>query len=566
MISIQAKGFPHLLESTAERARRSNTAKQSLQVVLTLDGRLPENVGRAALTAADLFLAQEATARELRIDPAVASGDLLILDQTGRMRFLWGASRAPTGSHSVGSLVTDEATRAELYRGYQDRAAAEEADRIELHKYVMGRSPEKIRTDLERIGHVLLHMAPVQIHVGNRFFSNLGRSGNLPGKSMAPTASGNVLARLAALPAGEWSNEEAAFVALAAFLLNSGTQARLEEVNGTHLTSAGAAALMTERIRGYGAEPPGAEGASTVARLEALARRCAAERQAHLGNGAVFYRLIHGANLNKTEHLLRPAVGYADVPAPLRALLARETGVAADTATVEETAPAFEALGDALHAAPAPEGFSSAYEALLTRFMTTLAEATASDVAMGRGPRSFAPLEPGSTGKDDPLTLRTNDFFCCVAPSSAFAASFGEDRDALVKTLSAYSARMRFNTWHYLPHTLGITGRVPGRDDWFFAPTMPDVTHWSDQHHTGHVAFDVRHAIRVPLGIDHAGRHLPGLYDLRLMRAAGEPYTTDDLRAAIASGRVLAVLHQSMGRHRATVRDFGNEWFRALYG
>ncbi|MFI1968731.1 hypothetical protein [Streptomyces cinnamoneus] len=482
------------------------------------------------------------------------------------MRFLWDAAGAPTGSHIVGSLVTDEPTRTELHRQYQARKAAEEADRAELHKHVMGRSPEEVQEDLDRIGHVLLHMAPVQVYVGDKSFSNLSRSGNLPGKSMAPTAAGNILARLGDTPVGEWSGEEAAFVALATFLLGSGTQARLEEVNGTHLTSAGVAALMTERIRGYGAEPPPTGDTSTVARLEALARHCAAERLAHLGNGTVFYRLIHGANLNKTEHMLRPAVGYADVPAPLRALLEREAGIAADTATVEETTAAFEELGDALHTAPAPEGFSSAYEALLTRFMTTLAEATASDVAMGRGPRSFAPLEPGSTGKDDPLTLKTNDFFCCVAPSPAFAGSFGEDRTLLVKTLSAYSARMRFNTWHYLPHTLGITDREPGRDDWFFAPTMPDVTHHSDQHHTGHVTFSVRYAIRVPLGIDYAGRHLPGLYDLRLMRAAGEQYTTDDLRAAVASGRVLAVLHQAMSRHRATVRDFGNEWFRALYG
>ncbi|MER6364062.1 hypothetical protein [Kitasatospora sp. NPDC001527] len=535
-------------------------------MVLTLDGRLPEDVGRAALTAADLWLAQEIIARELRVDPAATGSDLLILDRTGRMLFLWEASRAPAGSHIVGSLVTDAETRTDLHRRYLESEAAEEAGRTELHTYMTGRPSERNREDLERIGHVLLHMAPVQVYVGHQLFSNLGSSGNLPGKSIAPTAPENVLARLAAVPAEEWSKEEAAFVALATVLLSSGTQARLEEANGTHLTSAGVAALLTGHIRGYGAEPPDIEGASTVAGLEALARRCAAERQARLGDGSVFYRVIHGVNLNKTEHLLRPAVGYTDVPLPLRALLEREAGIGAVTTTIEETASAFEVLSDALHAAPAPERFSSAYEALLTRFMTTLAEATASDVAMGRGPRSFAPLEPGSTGEDDPLALRSNAFFCCVAPSAAFAESFGEDRAALVKTLSAYSARMRFNTWHYLPHALGIHDRVPGRDDWFFAPTMPDLTHHSDQHHTGHVAFDVRHAIRVPLGIDHAGRHLPGLYDLRLMRSAGERYTTDDLRAAVASGRVLAVLHQAMGRHRATVRDFGNDWFRAFHG
>ncbi|WP_159395429.1 hypothetical protein [Streptomyces albireticuli] len=537
-----------------------------MRTVLTLDGRLPEEVGRAALTGADRLLVREISARALRLGPVSEGSDLLIVEQTGRLRFLWNASDFPAGSHIVGSLVTDEPTRTELRRRYRERQAAEEADRAELHKYLMSRPRDEIQDDLERIGHTLLHMAPVQLYVGDKFFSNLGKTGNLPGKSMSRTAAGNIIAGLQATPVAEWPDEEAAFVALSAFLLSSGTQARLEEANGTHLTSAAVAAFMTERIRGYGGEPPDAGETSTVARLTSLAERCAALRQDHLRNGTVFYRLIHGANLNKTEHLLRPAAGYPDVPLPLRALLEREAGIATDTTTVEETAPAFEAFGEALHAAPAPRGFSSAYEALLTRFMTTLAEATASDVAMGRGPRSFAPLDPGSSGPDDPLALRTSDFFCCVAPSAAFTQSFGEDRATLVKTLSAYSARMRFNTWHYLPHTLGITDRVPGRDDWFFAPAMPDVTHHSDQHHTGHVTFSVRFAIRVPLGIDHAGRRLPGLYDLRLMRATGEPYTTEDLRAAVACGGVLAALHQAMSRHRPAVRDFGNEWFRAFYG
>lgn len=566
IITIQPEGFPHLIESTAGHARRHGNASQALRTVLTLDGRLPEEVGRAALTGADRLLVQEATARALRLGPADQGSDLLIIEATGRLRFLWDAPSAPDGSHAVGSLVTDEATRAELRRRYRARQAAEESDRAELHKHLMSRTRDEVQEDLGRIGHVLMHMAPVQVYVGDRVFSNLGKTANLPGKSMSRTASGNTLARLDATPVGEWSDEEAAFVVLSTILLDSGTQARLEEANGKHLTSDVVAALMTERIRGYGGEPPATGDIPTVARLTALARCCAALRKDHLGNGTVFYRLIHGANLNKTEHMLRAPVGYADIPLPLRVLLEEEAGIPVDTATVEETTPALEEFGTALHAAPAPRGFSSAYEALLTRFMTTLAEATASDVAMGRGPRSFAPLEPDSSGDDDPFALRTSDFFCCVAPSAAFARSFGEERAELVKALSAFSARMRFNTWHYLPHTLGITDRVPGRDDWFFAPAMPDVTHHSDQHHTGHVTFSVRFAIRVPLGIDYAGRHLPGLYDLRLMRAGGEQYTTDDLRTAVAAGGVLGALHQAMSQHRAPVRDFGNEWFRTFYG
>src|SRR5690606_23888043 len=80
---------------------------------------------------------------------------------------------------------------------------------------------------------------------------------------------------------------------------------------------------------------------------------------------------------------------------------------------------------------------------------------------------------------------------------------------------------MRYNGWHYLPHSSGMHHRAAERD-WFFAPTMSDVTDWSGQHHTGHVALGVRYAIRVPCGIELAGANRPGVHDFRLMRALGE--------------------------------------------
>jgi hypothetical protein len=78
--------------------------------------------------------------------------------------------------------------------------------------------------------------------------------------------------------------------------------------------------------------------------------------------------------------------------------------------------------------------------------------------------------------------------------------------------------------------------------------------------------FGVRHAIRVPLGITFDERYLPGLYDLRVMRAVGASFGVADLRSAIAVGSVLAMLQESLARHDVVVRDFGNEWYRARYG
>ena len=130
---------------------------------------------------------------------------------------------------------------------------------------------------------------------------------------------------------------------------------------------------------------------------------------------------------------------------------------------------------------------------------------------------------------------------------------------------------MRYNGWHYLPHSSGMHHRAAERD-WFFAPTMSDVTDWSDQHHTGHVAHGVRYAIRVPFGIELAGANRPGVHDFRLMRAwGGEPYTIADLRSAIAIGELLRVFYQAHADHLASgapaldVVDFDNSWYQSRY-
>lgn len=125
---------------------------------------------------------------------------------------------------------------------------------------------------------------------------------------------------------------------------------------------------------------------------------------------------------------------------------------------------------------------------------------------------------------------------------------------------------MRFNTWHYLPDTLEVPDRDSTRDDWFFAPAMPDITKWSDQHHTGHVTFGVRYAIRVPLGVTFEGRNRPGLYDLRLMRAQEPAFNLGHLRAAVAVGQLLGDLHQEMASHDPDITDFANEWYRTFHG
>jgi hypothetical protein len=100
---------------------------------------------------------------------------------------------------------------------------------------------------------------------------------------------------------------------------------------------------------------------------------------------------------------------------------------------------------------------------------------------------------------------------------------------------------------------------------------MPDMTEWTSHHHQGHVANGVRHAIRVPFSLVLAGAERPGLHDLRLMRSDGDPYGVGDLRAAIATAKVLQSLYQAhasaleASSSSLPVTDFGNRWYQDRY-
>lgn len=501
MPSLKTSGFARLVAEAAAKARLTSEPEKAISVALTLDGRLPEPVGRKAVRPADRLVL--AVAAELAAGP-----DLLVLTPTGRLATC--QEPPPEDAHMLLGLRWPESLRAEWH-------AEVTRTRHELAEV----EPPTVDA-LDRIAYALTHMAPVLFYVDDRVYTNLDKSGSLPGKSLSVDDPRCLLRRLRERPVDEWDPVDTCFVVCLDALLASGPPVRAEEFNGAQLLPGPLREFLTGRITAYGALPSGSE-------LGSLAAQCAAARAAALDAGATPYRVINGLNLHKREELLPEP---APVPWPIARQVARFR-----------------------QARYAPAGFGSGFEAALHDLLRLTAEEFEADVAMSRGPRRLPAL------LDDPFALRTNDFFCCVVPRAAFDRWFGGDRDGLARALAAYSARMRFNTWHYLPHSLGIAdARL--REDWFFAPTMPDITEWSDQQHTGHVAFGVRHAIRVPFGITHGGRFHPGLYDLRLMRTGSPPFTVADLRGAIAVAGELARLYEEF---LPDIDDFDRDWYQRFH-
>ncbi|MGW8326375.1 hypothetical protein ACWGLE_00550 [Streptomyces sp. NPDC055897] len=564
---LKTPGFDALVKAAAERARTCGLAADAIRIATTLDGKVPEDVGRAALGLRERLYVELAESQAAGFDPAADSGgDVLLLTHTGKLKVRPEGSRPAEQDYALGAVKWSHRPRS-LDRAWSTAGEVQRLQFEEIARWLAARGADDVRARIDALDHALVHMAPVLLYVGDeQVYSNLGRFANLPGRSLSPGAPGSLLTTLKETPVARWPAEHAAFVVCLHALISSGSPVRAEEFNGIQLAPDQLITFLEERIESYGREVPDLRARSTGDRLDRLAEVCARGRAELLSAGTVFYRTINGVTLHKREQIMRDPVTTAELPPQITELLGDAAGrPLAPDASVDETRRLVETAVERLADATAPTGFTSGYEAFLHRFFATVADAMHCDVVMGRGPKSVAALH-SEVPAADRGSLATRDFYCCVAPSASFAGRFATDGDGLARVLSAYSARMRYNTWHYLPHSMSWTEEIPGRDDWFFAPMMPDITNWSDQHHTGHVAFGVRHALRIPLGIVLEGRYRPGIHDLRLMRTSGAEYELADLRAAIAVGNVQAMVHQAAAERQLEIRDFDNVWYRDFHG
>ena len=567
MVSLKTEGFAALVQDVADTARSAPTAAAAVRTALTLADRLGEEIGSAAVTSADRIVVDVLGRSAVGLDGGVDTGDRLFLTRTGRLAVRLDGAPAPADAYLLGALRWTAEDTADLRaRWHTERVDSEKKIRA-LQDELAAEPADRVHGRIDRIEHAVVHMAPILIYVHDRVYSNLGKLGNLPGKSLSVGHQRSLLTQLRGRPVAEWAAADACFVACLDALLSSGPPVRAEEFNGAQLDPDALARFLAERITGYGGAPTPAPAGRCLRDLEELAGSCSRLRARAVAAGLLPYRVINGLNLHKREQLMAAPTLLADAPQPVTSCLSRLLGVdlAAETRIEDLAGPCAELAGR-LAGAPAPAGFSTAFEGVLHTVLTVAARAFDADVAMSRGPEKLDPLRAEPRAGADPFGLGTGDFYCCVAPRQAFVQRFGADRQGLARALAAYSARMRFNTWHYLPHSLGIVEREPGRADWFFAPTMPDVTGWSDQHHTGHVAFGVRYAIRVPFGIEYDGRPLPGLYDLRLMRTSSPPFTVAELRQAIAVAAILRHLYQAMSAHEPVMTDFGKDWYERFHG
>jgi hypothetical protein len=283
---------------------------------------------------------------------------------------------------------------------------------------------------------------------------------------------------------------------------------------------------------GGGGGPP-----RRIGDLDDLARTLCARRK-ELGRTVQLYREIHGPLMHKIERVAGP---WGDAgrrrESALRIRLRKRLPVTGDT---------LDELTAALSASPAwlsqPHGeFGTGLESLVFETVSAARRAFGADFAMSRGMRSLPALVEALRAEDWARITQWDlpEYFCCVVPAPEARRHFGDSPAQLADVAWSISARMQYNSWHFIAGNLPRVPAVTARD-YFVPPTIPDLAYHSDQHHHGHVAARVRYSIRSPQPVEVLGRTFAGFVDLRLLRCEGPSFTEQDLLAAHRTSAFIA--------------------------
>ncbi|MBB5917423.1 hypothetical protein BJY24_006335 [Nocardia transvalensis] len=549
-------GFPGLLARTWEKSTGTADLDAAMDLLLTLDGHVPAEVQLRALGSAEEAAVAAVFGRTWRRPgfrpdlPAVAGETAFVgefaLTAAGRI-----AIRTPSDPPLAGARPLVDGVRHVVwtpsiladYRRILAEIQSGRADSVLKCREWLAALGRPGRGELlDRLIEASLRTAPFVLYQEDLQYSNFRDPNNLTGRTLWPGHPDCALSGLRGLPLEVWSDGQVVLVVALALLVRSAGPARIEEANGTQLSIAHVADLL-ERIRlAYNAaeaeaEPIAPAAGPGVAALAELADKLGA-RRSELRTTVQMYREIDGALLHKRERIARPpGPAHAETDRRLAAALSDRLPVSGrrlrDLAAAVRTAPGrlAEPYGD----------FDTGLEALVHAAVSSSVEVFGADFAMSRGLRSLPRLIAALRAEDWARIVgwEIAEYFCCVVPGPDARRHFDGTLPRLADIAWSMSARMQYNSWHFLAGNLPRTPEVLARD-FFFPPTIPDVSRYSDQHHHGHIAGHVRFSIRSPQPVRVLDRTFAGFVDLRLLRCSGPAFTEHDLLAAHSLSSLVA--------------------------
>jgi hypothetical protein len=577
----RSEGFPQLLAQVWKQATAAPDAGTAVTTLLTLAGHVPADVQLRALR-----LAEESALRALRgLTWRQADGENVAgeSESTGTPAYIGEIGLTVTGRIAVrvpGTAPLDEQhdlidgalrvpwTAAEVaaYEQHLRLATAEYAESVaDCRRWLRELGGDGRNAVLDELTDAARRTAPFVFYQEDQLYTNFRERNNLPGKTLLPGHPDCVLSALRDKPLLEWADSDAMMVVCLALLIRSSSYARIEEANGTQLTLHHVAELLDRTRRTYNSVASGthieAAAGVRVGTLHELATRLRS-RRAELAGTIQLYREIYGPLMHKIERIAGAAVKPAAArEATLCELLRDQLPIPG-----EDLAELTANLDEDPTWLVRPHGdFGTGLESLVYSTVAAARHSFDADFAMSRGMRSLTRLLEALRAQQWSTIVgwELPDFFCCVVPDPRARRFFGGTAAQLADIAWSMSARMQYNSWHFLAGNLPKVPEVVDRD-YFVPPTIPDISYYSDQHHHGHVAARVRFSIRSPQPVDIDGHRFGGFMDLRLLRCAGSPFTEQDLLVAHRTSAFIAAATTHAARlaadHDVTITAFDPSW------
>ncbi|MFC0107559.1 hypothetical protein [Kibdelosporangium aridum] len=539
-------GFPGLLKQTWQQAVTAPDLPKAVDTLLTLAGHVPMDIQLRALPTADecalrVLFGRTWREKDLSVDPADEAEMAFLgeigLNTSGRVVIRVPSKGPLAGEHKLVGGVLRVPWSAQHLADYQAelaRAAARLRSAVaDCRAWLAAAGPAGRKDMLDNLQEAALRTAPFVLYSGDRQYTNFRDQNTLTGKTLWPGHPDCALSSLAPVPLELWSDSDVLMVVCLTLLVRSSGFARIEEANNTQLTPEHVAHLLEGTRQAYNSVPGGEvvppAQSTRAATLYELADALA-QRRMEIAGRVQLYREIHGPLMHKIERVAgAPADDARRLEAELCARIQQRIPVSGTT---------FAELAAGVEASPGwlaePHGqYASGLESLVYETVRAATSTFNADFAMSRGMRSLTALTAALRAEewDKIATWDIPHFFCCVVPSADASRHFGNSKAHLADTSWSISARMQYNSWHFLVGNLPKVPAIAARD-YFVPPRIPDIAYYSDQHHHGHVAAKVRFSIRSPQAVEVLGRTFNGFIDLRLLRCDGLPFDEQDLLAA----------------------------------
>jgi hypothetical protein len=580
-------GFPRLLQRVLTSARSAPDTAGMIEVLLTLDGHLDLEHARRSLTRAEVAAVQMLTRTGRPPGPGEPGGpgkpgeagqsavftSAVALSPQGRMVVTVPTRRAlPPEAAATGVAARISWSEEDLAEYRVLLADVEQRTTQEIHEcriFLEAMGSEGRTAAVDAIRGAVFLVPPVMFYKGDSVYSNLREDGNLTGKTLLPTHPDCFFHHLDRLPLELWTDDEAVVVACLWLLYSSGGPNRIESANGYQLTLDNVADNFRTMREVYAEADPDLRvaeiphGSPPAAVLSAGAAQLAVARAALVSARRLCYE-INATTRRKAEQALPLLSG----PSP------QEKGICESlSGLLPHGAAEFGGILAQLREDPKwlyrpRDDFPTGFEALIHATVAASVELFDAHFAMSRGVRSLPKLIEALGRQDwkEIVSWELDKFYCCVVPDRRAAAIHGGSLVKVADAAWAMAARMQYNTWHVMPGNLPKDPAVQARD--FLAPhVLPDTAVFSDLHHRGHVANNIRFSARSPEPVMVAGFLFKSLTDLRVLRCEGPPFTQVELAAVAQVAAFLAQVSELVATAAQDgvpieVTSFDHRWHR----